>query len=390
MGNQLIVIPSVPVWIEGDKLVFDRKFYDGMLMYIHLWCGSIKCLLNVAREPLPAFGVVRISRSELSFEVVTIPSTRIINDKDLKGGRVVLASADAHDQLHLSHLCRELAIKCVYVIENIVETRYQIIKLATPNFFKRLRRYLFIWNTERKRRLAFGLADGLQANGVAAYKEYQSLCGSILYFDTRVHESMIIKPAQLTERFKRSRSNGRLNLAYSGRLINIKGADQLIELAERLRAMKVEFHLSIYGAGELFQQMSDQIKDRSLAGLVTLFGALDFKNELIPTIQKNIDVYVLPHRQSDPSCTYLETLSCGIPIVGYNNKSFHGLLEESDIGWACELDDIEGIANLIEELASNIKQVQQKSKRAMQFARQHDFERTYTSRIEQLNKLTRS
>lgn len=38
------------------------------------------------------------------------------------------------------------------------------------------------------------------------------------------------------------------------------------------------------------------------------------------------------HRQGDPSCTYLETYACGMPIVGYNNQAHQGILASNNAG----------------------------------------------------------
>lgn len=63
----LIIIPSVPVWENEDNLVFDRKFYDGILFYTRKWDGQITCLMQTSSAGLPDFGIVSIKRSELPF-----------------------------------------------------------------------------------------------------------------------------------------------------------------------------------------------------------------------------------------------------------------------------------------------------------------------------------
>jgi colanic acid/amylovoran biosynthesis glycosyltransferase len=389
MKKDLVIIPSVAVWIVGDKFAFDRKFYDGMIMYGGLWPGSMRCILRVSNEPFPEFGVVYFSQDELSFEILLLQKKELVCDQHIRGAAIVLASGDAYDQLHISSLSCKAGIKCVYVIENIVETRYQITKLETKNLLLLARRYFFIWNTERKRQVAFQLADGLQTNGVPAYKAYGSITDSLLYFDTRVTDQMLVTTPQLNQRLKQMYNRSKLHLAYSGRLISMKGADQLVELADCLRTLDLEFHLHIFGVGDLFMQITNDLKKYSLTSFVTLHGSVDFNKELIPAIRKNIDLYILPHRQSDPSCTYLETLSCGIPIVGYNNKAFSGLLDKADIGWQCDLGNIRSVAETIVNIALDRKVISNKSHQALSLARLHDFNETYKRRVEQLIRLSR-
>ncbi|NTU93705.1 MAG: glycosyltransferase, partial [Chlorobiaceae bacterium] len=100
--------------------------------------------------------------------------------------------------------------------------------------------------------------------------------------------------------------------------------------------------------------------------------------------QANTDLFVCLHRQSDPSCTYLETLACGVPIVGYNNRAFAGLLARADIGWGAELNDIEGIAGRIAYLNEHRSEIAGRSANSIVFARQHGFETTFRNRIDHL------
>jgi hypothetical protein len=142
----LTIIPSVPLWKDGDSLLFDRKFYDGIAMYGQHWTGDLACILSATQSELPAFGLVTKKHRELPFKCMVLDEGETVTSDHLKGSSIVLASADASNQLHLSALCRRLGIKCNYVIEYIPETRYQIASLSTTNPLIRLRRLFYIWN----------------------------------------------------------------------------------------------------------------------------------------------------------------------------------------------------------------------------------------------------
>src|SRR5579859_1599803 len=348
--QRLTIIPSVPLWKDGDSLLFDRKFYDGLAMYGQYWTGDLACILSSSKSELPAFGLVTKKHEDLPFKCTVLDEGELVTSEHLRGTSIVLASADASDQLHLSALCRRLGIKCIYVIEYVPETRYQIASLSTRNPLIRLRRLFYIWNEERRRRAAFRVCDGLQSNGTAAYREYESVENKLLYFDTRVRGKDIITDAKLEERLSVLARGTALRLAFSGRLIRMKGADHLIRLAGVLNQRQIRFHLTIYGSGDLEGEMRKDIQRNALEGKVAMPGAVDFYDRLLPDLKEKIDLFVCLHRQSDPSCTYLETLSCGIPIVGYANRAFAGLMEISKVGWEAGLDDVAGIAALIEGL----------------------------------------
>jgi glycosyltransferase involved in cell wall biosynthesis len=380
----LIIIPSVPVWSDGGTLCFDRKFYDGIIQYTQYWPGRITCVMATSRTGLPDFGVVQKRADELPFSCIALGENEIVSGEHLKNASLVLASGDAHDQLHISAICSQADIKCVYIIEYIPETRYQIASLSTRNPLVLLRRLHYIWRNEKKRITAFKLCDGLQSNGTAAYHHYHDVKNRLLYFDTRVSKQQVIGNADLETRLDTLRQDKPLRLAFSGRLIRMKGADHLVKLAQLLKSRGVSFKLTIYGSGDLDSDMRAEITAHGLENEVSMPGPVDFNTRLIPDIKERVDLFVCLHRQSDPSCTYLETLSCGVPIVGYKNRAFAGIMELADIGWGTKMNNLEGIASIIGALSSNRGELAEKSRNSAKFARLHDFETTYQNRINHL------
>ena len=390
MGNNshLTLLPSVPVWRDGDLIVFDRKFYDGTVLFEEEWPGKLTCVMSVSNGIPPSFGLIKKKMGDTPFGLKLVNEGEKIAYSHIEGSSVVMSSGDTFDQFHISTMCQQNGIKCVYVIEYIHETRLQILDLDKVNPLVKLRRRWFLNSGESKRRKAFALADGIQANGPAAYYEYNSYKNCMLYYDTRMNQKSLIKDTELHQRLGRLDEEKPLKLAFSGRLIKMKGADHLIQLASILKERKTAFHMTIYGAGDLENWMSQEIEKQSLSDSVYMTGALDFNDELIPDIKENVDVYVILHRQSDPSCTYLETLSCGIPIVGYGNKAFTGLLDQADVGWLANMDDVTGVADIVERLSQNRAEIKEKSVNGIEFARQHDFETTFKNRINHLVDLT--
>jgi colanic acid/amylovoran biosynthesis glycosyltransferase len=382
---RLVIAPSVSVWKNGDLIIFDRKFYDGVLLYTKMWQGDVFCVMNLAESELPSFGLVQKRKDELPFKCTLLEENEKINIHHLDGASVVMASGDSFKQFHLSKLCRKIGAKCIYVIEYIPETRYQIASFSTKNPLIKFRRFLYVWREERKRLSSFSLADGLQANGMPAYYEYNKFKNILLYFDTRVDKNIIINDEHLNQRLTYLSKNKPLRLAFSGRLIRMKGVDHLLKVAMCLKQRNLNFQLTIYGTGELENEMKRFIKKHQLEDSVIMAGAVDFQQELLPNLQKNFDLFLMLHRQSDPSCTYLETLSCGLPIVSYDNNAFSGLLDLADIGWKVKMDDVNGVARVIENLHFNRKEIVEKSQNSMKFALNHNFESTFQNRIDHLS-----
>ena len=384
---KLVIIPCVNIWQINNEYFFDRKFYDGMIEYSKLWVGSIHCILEESHDYIPNFGLVKANEKYNPFSYEVVYNNAEIGENNLIGFDLVYVCGDSYKNLHISKLCKSLEIKCVYLIEYILETRNQITDLSTKNPFRKFRRRIFNWTNEKKRLQSFELADGIHANGVAAYLEYRKIHDVSLFFDTRMYTNLFINTKDLEERLNKLRENKPLQLAYSGRLIKMKGVDHLIKICNILNRKKINYTLHVYGSGELEESLKDYIFKKGMLDRIVFHGSVDFAEELIPTIKKNIDLYILLHRQSDPSCTYLETLACGIPIIGYDNKAFSGILNISDIGWKVKMNNIKGVAALISKLDNNRYEIIKKSYNSRLFALDHSFEVTYKNRIDHLRKI---
>ncbi|MEE4298815.1 MAG: glycosyltransferase, partial [Pseudomonadales bacterium] len=151
------------------------------------------------------------------------------------------------------------------------------------------------------------------------------------------------------------------------------------------RGIAFEFH--ICGDGSQADFIRQEVQRYGLEGDVVLHGALDFKAELLPLIRNEVDLFVCCHRQGDPSCTYLETMACGVPIVGFLNEAFEGLLELGDFGHGVPIDDVRALADLIVELDHSRNRIAELSRNALAFSREHSFERTFARRIEHMRRI---
>jgi len=387
MSMLLTILPSVPVWIESNKLVFDRKFYDGLMKYSSLWPGNIRCVMRKSDQDTPNFGLLKLKQNDLPFELKIVNSCKEISITHLIGSNTVLASADNQELLHISSLCNQAEIRCIYIIEYTLKTRLQIVALNAPTLLHRIKRSFFTFQQESRRLKAFSIADGIQGNGVPSFKKYASHTkDNLLYYDNRINPKEIITELELSKRLEYLKLQKPLRLAFSGRLTKIKGANDLVRVAEFLDGMGINFVLSIYGSGDLQADMKTEIDNKNLTNKVILKGSVDFHSTLLPALKHNTDLFICLHKQGDPSCTYIETLACGIPIVGYANEAFTGILTEKDIGWAVPIGQFKKISYLVKMLDANRNLIVQKSKNSVDIATENDFESTFRRRIEHLSR----
>jgi len=203
-----------------------------------------------------------------------------------------------------------------------------------------------------------------------------------LYFDTRVGSHSLATPEHQQWRAERLRGKRQLHLAFSGRLLRMKGAHHLVPIVHGLRRRGVDFRMTICGDGPLAEPIARGIERLGLSACVTWAGTLDFEHELLPMMREDVDLFVVPHVQGDPSCTYLETLACGVPIVGYANEAWSGLLNRAAVGWKSPIGKPDKLAELIARL--DREEIVRRSAEALAFASKHSFDRTFSGRVNHL------
>jgi glycosyltransferase involved in cell wall biosynthesis len=291
----------------------------------------------------------------------------------------------------LPRFCKKRGIRFVWVSEYTLRTRLQIVAADVINPVIKLRRAIWELGQEIHNRRAVRMASAVQCNGTPTFEIYSRLNpNSLLYFDSRIDSDMIAKNPGVGARAKAFDSAKPIRLAFSGRLNRMKGADDLIEVARILQEAKFPFSLDIFGDGPIAPDMNDRIQSYGLSEKVKMRGIVDFTTKLVPYIKGNVDLFVCCHRQGDPSCTYIETFACGVPIVGYANEALHGILRREDIGWITPLNKPGLLANKIMQLAASPAAFTSAGSRALDFAQRHTFEREFRERINHMRRLVES
>ena len=383
---RLVLLPAFAARRNGDRLILTRKFISGVCEYQKYWPGTVQVLIEAEDGHDDNLDHVSVRPEELPFELSIVRYDDPGIEQSLRGAAVALLAVH-YRQLHLAEICARLGVPAVYGAEYSLKTRLQIIRSHVRNPLLRARRSLWEWNQERRIRRAIAMASGVQCNGTPTFDAYSVINRhAMLYFDTRVDASMLADLEALGRRFEERRAARRLRLAFSGRLIAMKGADHLVRVAEGLRRRGKPFELAICGAGDLEPSMRRDVAARGLGDQVRFMGNLDFVRELVPFVRDQVDVFVCCHRQGDPSCTYLETMACGVPIAGYANEAFAGVVQRSYSGWQVPMDRPEALADCLARL--NDAEIERHSAQSLAFAREHTFEREFRHRVDHLVGLT--
>ena len=369
MPHLLMLAPAPVIRLPGGRLRLDVKYVEGMRAHCAQWDGPVSAVVWEGAASVP-FGA-DYAPEELGFGLTVLPARATVpaTQADL-----IAAPADMAEALALAWG----AVPVVFVVEYTIGTRLQIVALDRGRGMLR-KGWSALWNlrVERQRRAAFRRAAGLQCNGYPAYDAYAGMnARSLLYLDGRMRAAMMATPDEMAIK---AAYRGPLRLVHSGRLEPMKGAQDLVPIARALQVAGVDFTLDVFGSGALKAELQ--------AGAVTLGGRLrvhdpvDFETALVPWMRANADLFLSCHRQADPSCTYLESLGCGVPVVGYANEMWGRMATESGGGWAVPLGDIQALSGQITRLAADRVVLADAANAGLAFAQEYGFEEEFSKRM---------
>lgn len=390
MTTELVLLPSLKAHIgPNGGLVLTQKFLNGVAQYARIWPGKVTALVEIRSTPTSDMDHVEVMPDQSRAPVELRPDTEAGLRARLKDAAAVLGYL-APEHLGTSRLCHELGVPLIPTSEYSPATEMQIIDAGTRNPLLRWRRKLWVVQAEKKRLQSLRLVPGLQCSGTPAYEHYRPYCPeTLLFFDNRVPVDQIIDATALEQKLAALTAQRPLRLVFGGRLIAMKGALDLPRVAAELRRIGVEFQLDIYGRGEQESKIQRDIRRLDLQNHVALRGALDFETGWIPMLKRETDLFVCCHPQGDPSSTYPEVMSCGVPIAGYANEAFSGIVRESGSGWVSPLRDPGALARVIARLDRDRESIKAAARTAREFAARHAFEITFAARTRHLIRLSR-
>lgn len=124
------------------------------------------------------------------------------------------------------------------------------------------------------------------------------------------------------------------HIVTTGRLVEKKGFEYLIDACSLLKDMKMSFKCTIVGDGPLDKVLAQRVKDKGLQEYVSVSGKA-MKHSDIPAFLHSGDVYCLPCVWSSDNDvdglpqSLMEAMACGVPcistdLVGIPDLVIHG------------------------------------------------------------------
>ncbi len=387
---KLIVIGDLPAAPVDQGVFISKKFVTGMRRYAELWPGEVTALLQASEKCTEDLDVKHFSLETLGFGL----KTAAFDSDELRAWlreerpNVVLGGAN-YQLLDLGDICRSIGAKFVCCTEYTLRTNLQISAADNPSLLGRAKSSAWLLRHELRTRALIKKSAGLQCNGTPTFDAYRELNPNPLaYFDSRISKSMVAGAEHIEARLRRIANPARpATLLFSGRLNAMKGANHLVGVADALRSLDVRFRLLICGDGPLAPHMKAEAERRGLEQHIEFRGVLDFERELVPLVRDEADLFLCCHVQGDPSCTYLETAACGVPIAGYANEAFRGILRRYPIGVAAPVGQSLTLAKEIRALLRSPGRMASMANAAVKFAEENTFDEVFAQRIDHLLKL---
>jgi colanic acid/amylovoran biosynthesis glycosyltransferase len=379
------------VWpVQGHEFsdggwLLPSKFVDGVREYVKLWRGEVRVFLPRSRQTGTELDYRMWSLEELPcpFSSISIRKGRFVLPLDPASTTVLLLPHP--DLLEVARSCLRERVPLVLVTELSLRTQLQILRATRRWSPGRLRSELWHLLERRRWRPVIRECEGLQCNGLPTYIQNRSLNRKpLLFFDGRTTLAECADTGMVEARFAKARQRGAPRLVFSGRLIAIKGVDDLAEISASLVGLGQDFELWIAGEGDRRRELEERFRARGLSASVRFLGVLDFHSQLMRMLREQADIFICPHPQGDPSCTYLETMAAGVPIVGYGNEALEGLVQLAGSGVTVPIHDAAALADAVKVLWEDPTRLRDMSLRAIEFARVHSFHAEFARRIQHI------
>ena len=150
------------------------------------------------------------------------------------------------------------------------------------------------------------------------------------------------------------------------RLIERKGIDFLIRAMPAVIENHPQATLSIFGEGNIKEELEDLVRTLGLADSVTLPGRV--AHDELPARYADADVFVLPSKNEGMSNTVLEAVASGLPVVGTTVGGNNVLVEEGQNGFLVEPERADVLADAILKIAADADGARAMGRRSREIA----------------------
>lgn len=373
--------------LERGIFTVDRKFHLGMQLYVRNIAHPLVSVHLASTASDQVMDPVDIPDSDLEYGVIVLKAesnTRILPRESVRLFNQIRQSKLVYGGgFGGAALARSIGVPYILILEYDLLTQVAATVSEVSNMARKALRAIRCVSKYVTGIHTLSSACGLHCNGYPMFDESRLFNSNrLLYLDSRMARDMIISEDNLKARLS-GRTGRPLRLLYSGRYERMKGADDAVRVGVEClkRGLQIEMHC--YGQGSLKSEMEHLAAQSADPVKIQIHDAVPYPN--LVKLSREFDIFVCCHIQGDPSCTYLESFGSGLPIVGYNNKMWRRLRDESRAGFSSPLGRPEAVADAVQRFAADREALALMSNRAREFAIEHTFESEFKRRTDDLN-----
>lgn len=368
------------------QLLLDQDFVAGMTLHAQNWPGPVTAVLREGASAKSA-EIRSYSSDLLGFSVHLLSADAALDSALQPGPGVVMALADRPDHLSLVQPARRMGLGVVFGIDAPLSERIgAVLRDPCSGWVRRLYSAGQTLRQEGAMRKIMREADGIQMNGFSALQDYLGVNRHMIrYLDHRMRQDMLADAEALAQREQVLMAGRPLRLIHSDVLERYAGAQHLLPLAIALRMAGVAFFMEIEGQGALAADIISGIAEHGLGDLLSYRGMAG--RERLPEARQgdtaDLRISCRPYSSGAREC--VESMACGVPVLGFDNRMLSPLIRDSKGGWTVPVHDIGRMAGLVAKLDRQRDLLVQASYAAAGYASRHSFEAEYQRRNRHLH-----
>lgn len=192
--------------------------------------------------------------------------------------------------------------------------------------------------------LTFVVGDNL-------YDKYQKYGNVHKIYASWVKETNIISDPEILERSNALLIKKKFKLTFVANLNYKKNPKAAIEVVRILKNREIPVTLDIFGEGPLRSELETFVKDYNLSEIIKFKGVVSYNS--LNTVLKEYDLIIVPNLNGEQVRIIFDAMANGVVVIGSEIESFKKIIVNYKNGILCKPEDIEGFANLIEDLFAN-------------------------------------
>ena len=162
-------------------------------------------------------------------------------------------------------------------------------------------------------------------------------------------------------------------IIHVGRLGYEKNIEVIIKAMPIICKVFPKATLTVVGDGPALKSLTFLVKQLNLSDSVTLTGFIP--NNELPCILREHDIFVTASTMETQGLVILESMSCGLPVVGVEKYAIPDIVKNGFNGFVVKPFDYKEIAEYVIKIFKDRKLLEIFSKNSVMIARRHDIDK---------------